>query len=75
MPRRPAKFLRPLLALVAALALAATVAAQEVQHPLVDCHIDAHSCGDLLALLGARGVIDTGLAWRARAVAAAEVAA
>ncbi len=51
------------------------VAAQEVQHPLVDCHIDAHSCGDLLALLGARGVIDTGLAWRARAVAAAEVAA
>ncbi len=36
MPRRPAKFLRPLLALVAALALAATVAAQEVQrHGLV----------------------------------------
>jgi hypothetical protein len=46
-----------------------------VDHPLIDCHIDSHTCGDLLAMLGAHGVIDTGLAWRARAQASAGVAA
>lgn len=41
-------------------------AAAGVRHPLVDCHIDARTCGSLLALLTACGTADRGLAWQSR---------
>ena len=51
------------------------VAAAEVQHPLIDHHVEPHSCGDLLALLPATGLADAGLAWRGRAERVAELSA
>jgi succinoglycan biosynthesis protein ExoO len=50
------------------------VAAADVRHPLIDFHIEPHSCGDLLALLGTRAVVDTGLARSLRAGAASNPA-
>lgn len=51
------------------------VAAAGTRHPLVDHHLDAHSCGNVLALLPASALADTGLAWRERGRVAAGVAA
>jgi succinoglycan biosynthesis protein ExoO len=42
------------------------VAASGTRHPLVEHHLDARTCGNLLGLLTASGLADSGLAWRAR---------
>jgi succinoglycan biosynthesis protein ExoO len=45
------------------------VAAAGTRHPLVDHHLDAQSCGNLLGLLPTSALADSGLAWRERAAA------
>lgn len=42
------------------------VAEAGTRHPLVDHHLDPHSCGNLLGLLPASALADSGLAWRER---------
>lgn len=43
------------------------VAAAGTRHPLVQHHLDAEHCGDLLGLLPLSALADSGLAWRRRA--------
>ena len=45
---------------------APVVAAVGTHHPLVGHHLDAQSCGNLLGLLPASALADSGLAWRER---------
>lgn len=42
-------------------------AAVGTRHPLVEHHVDVHTCGDLLSLLPTSALADRGLAWRGRA--------
>ncbi len=54
---------------------APVIAVAGARHPLVSHHLDAQSCGNLLGLLPAHALADSGLAWRERTRAAASLSA